>query len=154
MIWEELNPELIFVKIDAKSSDDVMDIMGKKFVDLGYCKTSFVEALKNREKDYPTGIDIDGFAIAMPHTDVTHVIKPGMAIGSLKKPVTFIQMGTEDDKVEVKLVVLLAIENARTHLAKMQEILKIFQDINVLRKIVSCDNKDEIINTIKGKEIT
>ncbi|MDR2349335.1 MAG: PTS sugar transporter subunit IIA [Deltaproteobacteria bacterium] len=154
MIWEELDIDLILTDVKAESSDDVMETIGQKLVDKGYCKETFVGALKKRESEFPTGIDIDGFGIAMPHTDVTHVVKSGMALGVLKTPVVFTQMGTEDSPVEARIVVMLAIENAKAHLAKMQQILTIFQDKSVLARIGQSATGEEVVKIIRDKEQT
>ena len=70
MVWEHLNKELILPQIDAKDSADIFEQAGGKLVSLGYCKDSYVEALKLREKDFPTGVDMGGVGVAIPHTDV------------------------------------------------------------------------------------
>ena len=97
MVWEHLNKELILPQIDAKDSADIFEQAGGKLVSLGYCKDSYVEALKLREKDFPTGVDMGGVGVAIPHTDVSHVLKKGIVIATTKKPVTFVQMGTDDE---------------------------------------------------------
>lgn len=101
MVWERLSKELILPQIEARDSADIFEQAGGKLVSLGYCKDSYVEALKIREKDFPTGVDMGGVGVAIPHTDVSHVLKKGIAIATTKKPVTFVQMGTDDETVEV-----------------------------------------------------
>ena len=90
MIWEELKPQLIFTDLEAKTYEDVMDQVGEAFIQEGYCKETYKEALKEREAEYPTGLDIDGIGVAIPHTDVSHVNRQGTAIAVLKNPVTFV----------------------------------------------------------------
>ena len=85
MVWEHLNKELILPQIDAKDSADIFEQAGGKLVSLGYCKDSYVEALKLREKDFPTGVDMGGVGVAIPHTDVSHVLKKGIVIATTKK---------------------------------------------------------------------
>ena len=84
MIWNELDSGLFAVGLDAKTKDDIMESMGGRFVELGYCKPSYVQALKDREVEFPTGIDIDGAGVAMPHTDVSNVNRAGIGIATLK----------------------------------------------------------------------
>ncbi len=153
MIWEELDEALILTDIDASNYSDVMEIMGREFVSNGYCKDTFVEALKEREAEYPTGIDIDGFGVAMPHTNITHVNKSAVGIGVLKNPVTFTHMGTDDEEVNVKLIFMLAVQDPNAHLEKMQAILSVIQDKDVLAKLALAKDKKEIISLIKEKEM-
>lgn len=152
MIWEELNEQLIFTDLEAKTYEDVMDQVGEAFIQEGYCKDTYKEALKMREAEYPTGLDIDGLGVAIPHTDVSHVNKQGTAIAVLKKPVTFVQMGTDDETTEVRLVFMLAVKEPSTQIDKLQAILAIIQDKEALKKLLEVKNKKEIIEIIKEKE--
>ena len=92
MIWEDLNENLIVPDLEAKSSDEVFEKLGGLFIAEGYCRDTYVDALKDREKDFPTGVNMGSIGIAIPHTDKQHVIKGGVAIGVLKEPVHFFQM--------------------------------------------------------------
>ena len=155
MIWEELNPSLIFIDLEASNSDEVFEQVGGAFTKAGYTKDSYVEALKERESEFPTGLDVDGFGVAIPHTSVAHVNKAGTAIAVLKNPVTFHVMGGDDDEtVEIKLVFMLAVVDPNKHIDELQQILAIIQDTAVLDKLKQAENADDIINTIKDKEST
>ena len=154
MIWEELKESLIFTNLEAKTYEDVMRAVGQKVTAEGFAKESYVDALINREKDFPTGLDIDGFGVAIPHTDVSHVNKAATAIAILKNPVTFVQMGTDDDYVDAKVVFVLAVDDPKGHLEQLQRIISIIQDKDSLEKLTQVNEASEIINVIKEKEKT
>lgn len=152
MIWEELKDSLIFTGLEAGTSDDVMKQLGAAFIKEGYCKDTYVEALMKRESEFPTGLDVDGIGVAIPHTDVSHVKEPGIAIAVLKNPVTFIQMGTDDETTQVRLVFMLAVKDPNAHLENLQQIIAIIQDTDVLKKLLEVNEKKEIIEIIREKE--
>lgn len=152
MIWNELDSSLIAIGIEAATSDDVMESMGSRFIRQGYCKDSYIQALKNREVEFPTGIDIDGVGVAMPHTDVSHVNRSGIGIATLKQPVTFTHMATDDVPVAVKLVFMLAVDDPNRHLSEIQDILAIIQDKETLEKLLTAKKEIEVIEIIKEKE--
>ncbi|MDO4276205.1 MAG: PTS sugar transporter subunit IIA [Eubacteriales bacterium] len=154
MIWEELKDTLITVDLEAESYEEVMEQLGGILIREGYCKESYVNALITREKEFPTGLDVDGVGVAIPHTDVSHVNKAGIAIGVLKKPVTFVQMGSDDENVEVGLVFMLAVVNPNEHIDQLQRIIAIIQDKEVLSKIQKVKDTKQIIELIKEKEKT
>ena len=154
MSWEELKESLIFTNLEAKTYEDVMRAVGQKVTAEGFAKESYVDALINREKDFPTGLDIDGFGVAIPHTDVSHVNKAATAIAILKNPVTFVQMGTDDDYVDAKVVFVLAVDDPKGHLEQLQRIISIIQDKDALEKLTQVNEASEIINVIKEKEKT
>lgn len=152
MIWEELKESLIVIGMEAASSQDVFAQLGGALTKEGYTKISYVAALAAREKDYPTGLDINGIGVAIPHTDVSHVNKAAIAIAVLKEPVKFIQMATDDEEVKVKLVFMLSVVDPDAHLEELKQILAVIQDTAVLEKLTEAKEKQEIIEIIKEKE--
>ena len=152
MVWEQLKENLIFPELEVKNSSEIMEEMGAAFIREGLCKESYINSLINRESEFPTGIDIDGFGIAIPHTDVSHVNESGIGIATLRKPVKFIQMGTDDEEVETRVVVMLAVDNPQKHLSTLQSILEVLQDKNVLYQLSNAKEKKEVIEIIKNKE--
>lgn len=154
MIWESLDTKLIVPDLEAEDKNDVFRKVGGMLVEQGFCKPSYVDALIEREKDYPTGINMGDFGIAMPHTERTHVNKAAVAIARLKKPVLFYEMGSEDEEVQASLVFMLAVEDPKAHLPFLQRLMSVFQDQVVLDKIMHTDSKEDIVQIIKDKEST
>jgi PTS system galactitol-specific IIA component len=152
MIWEELKDSLIFTGLEAKGYEDIMKQVGKRLIQEGYCKDTYVDALIVREKEYPTGIDVEGVGVAIPHTDVSHVNQQGIAIAVLKQPVTFTQMGTDDEFVQVQVVFVLAVVDPNEHIEHLERILKIIQDKQVLSQMQQAKDTKQIMNIIKSKE--
>ena len=141
MVWEKLKEELIIPGLEAKSSDDIFEALGGKLVKQGYCKESYV----------PTGINTGEKGVAIPHTDVSHVNKKGIAIATLKQPVEFVEMGTDDEYVNAQVIFMLAVDE-KGHLELLQAILAVLQDQEVLKKLIKAKDAKEIIEIIKEKE--
>jgi PTS system galactitol-specific IIA component len=152
MVWEQLAPERILLGVPAADREDALERIGGALVREGYCKGGFVEALLEREAENPTGIDMGGFGIAIPHTDISHVNKDGLAIGVLAKPAPFVAMGTDDETVEVRVVFVLAITDKNGHLDMMKALLRVLQDKGVLERMRDAGSAEEIIDIIKRKE--
>ncbi len=152
MIWEDLNDNLIIPDLNAKNKEEVFRILGGKLIEEGYCKDSYIDALIEREKDFPTGINMGEIGIAMPHTDKEHVNKSAMAIGVLKEPIHFFQMGSTDEPVDAKLIFMLAVEDPNEHLVFLQRILIVLQDQKVLKQLIQTKERKKIREIIKEKE--
>ena len=153
MIWEELSESLILLDVQAQTMEDVMRSVGGALTDQGYGKANYVDALIERETDYPTGLDIDGVGIAIPHTAVDYVEKAAIAVARLAQPVTFEEMGT-DGTVDVKLVFMLCVTDPKAHLADLQRIITIVQDKSVLETLIDATSTQDVIDTIKEKELS
>lgn len=151
MVWENLREDLIQIQMVAETSADVFRQLGRPLMEKGYCKATYVDALIEREKEYPTGLAIGSYGVAIPHTDKTHVINGTIAIATLKNPVTFIEMGA-DEAVPVKVVFMLAVDGKQDHIDLLQAVLAVFQDVNVLERLMEAKEAKEIIEIIKNKE--
>lgn len=152
MIWEELDPKLIVTDLDALDSADALAKLGKVVTEKGYAKDSYAAALVEREKEYPTGLDIDGVGVAIPHVDPSHVNKQAVAIAILKHPVTFIQMGSDDETVDVQLMFMLAVVDPNAHIDQLQRIFEMIQDKAFLEKLMTASDGEQIMKIIKEKE--
>lgn len=152
MIWEALDRSLIVTGLEAEEEKEVLRKLGSVVVREGYAKESYVDALIAREEEFPTGLDVDGIGVAIPHTSVEHVNKVGIAIAVLNRPITFVQMGTDDETTEVRLVFMLAVVDPNAHIDQLQRIVEIIQDKTVLAKLMKAETADEIIQIIREKE--
>lgn len=153
MIWEDMDKRLIMTNIEATCPNEVFDILGERFIELGYSNENYVKALKEREAQFPTGLEIMGVGVAIPHTDAGYVEKETVGIATLKQPARFIQMGSDDTEIMVNVVFMLGIKDPKSHIKKLQQILCIIQDDKVLSNIEMAKDSNEIIQLIKEKEI-
>lgn len=151
MVWEELRDDLIFIDVEAGTSDEVFRKLGGVLTEKGFGKETYVQALIDREAEYPTGLNIDGCGIAIPHTPADFVNESATCIGILKNPVNFLEMGTDED-VAVKMVFVLCVTDPQKHMEQLQRIVSIIQDKSVLEKLQKTRNVNEIIEIIKKKE--
>lgn len=152
MVWEELQKDLIFTDVDAKTTDDVFEQLGGALTKAGYGKKGYVQGLKDREEEYPTGLNIDGLGVAIPHTPVDYVNASATCIGILREPVEFVEMGTDDDRVPVKIVFMLCVSDPNAHLEQLQRIIALIQDKAVMQKLTEVKDPEEIIRIVREKE--
>lgn len=153
MIWENLQSSLMFINEDAKTSADVFRTMGGELIRKGYAKDSYIDALNARESEYPTGLDIGGIGVAIPHTDVSHTLKTAIAVATLKNPVEFQEMGgEEEDVVKVDIVFMLCVYDPHGHVDLLQRLVTIIQDREAMAKIQKAQSAEEIISVIRDKE--
>lgn len=140
-----LNESTILLNVEAGTKEEVLRVMGNNLISLGLVKDSFVPAVTAREMEYPTGLPTAGVAVAIPHTDVEHVLRKTISIATLKKPVTFGVMGGDSsESVEVKVVFMLAMEEAHSQLSLLQQLMQLFQDEKKLMTIVNATKKEEV----------
>ncbi len=143
-----LKKELIKIGIDCKDAEEVIRTLAQAFVDTGVVKESFIEAVVEREKVYPTGLPAVAFDIAIPHTVSEHVIEPAMAVGVLAHPVKFSQMGSPDIKLHPQLLFMLAITDPKEQITLLRKIMKLLQNEELLNNVKNAKTPEEIMDLL------
>ncbi|MFR3684609.1 MAG: PTS sugar transporter subunit IIA [Enterococcus sp.] len=111
-------------------------------------KESYKKAVLEREEAFPTGLETEHFGIAIPHTDSIHVKEPAVSIALLEKKLSFIQMGSSDEDVQVEVIFMLALKKAEDQLEVLQVFVDLIQDDSFMERLVTSKNAKEIIQTI------
>lgn len=108
-------------------------------------KDSFYKGLLDREGYYPTGLLMDNsYGIAIPHTDIEHVIKNNVSIITLKDPLEFNNMDGSIEKVKVRLAIVLAFKDSDGHIKFLEKLFNLISDGDLVKKIIECEDKREV----------
>lgn len=102
--------DLIEINAIYTTQNEMFEKVCDKLFQQGFVKETFKEAIQAREQAYPTGLKTDYMTIAIPHTDAVHVQKPFVYVINLKTSLPFIQMGTNDQWINVDDIFLLGIK--------------------------------------------
>ncbi|RDW20676.1 PTS sugar transporter subunit IIA [Oceanobacillus chungangensis] len=140
---------VILLDLAADSKEEVLNKMGSNLVDLDLVKESFIPAIIQREAEFATGLPTAGVSVAIPHTDVEHVINKTISVAILKKPVDFVIMGDDIETTPVQLVFMLAMDEAHSQLSLLQKLMAMFQNEDLLKRLVSLADKTEIKNVLE-----
>lgn len=148
-----LNESTISLNLEAETSTDVICHLGQKLMDVGLVKDSFIEAALTREISFPTGLLLDGdIHVAIPHTDVVHVNKSGVALAVLKRPVVFQNMEMPSDQVFVSIVFLLALDQPHAQIEMLQEIAEVLQDQEILQRLIMAKDSEDVLEAFEAND--
>ncbi|HHY42501.1 MAG TPA: PTS sugar transporter subunit IIA [Thermoanaerobacterales bacterium] len=136
MVLEKFEIDFFIPSNELQSQYQLLEDMSKYLIDKGYVKKSFINAIKEREKIFPTGLQIRDVNVALPHTDAEHVMKSVILVSVLKKPIEFNLMEDNQRKVPVSIVFMLAVHNHEDQLLVLQKLVNVFQKEGKLEKIV------------------
>jgi PTS system galactitol-specific IIA component len=144
-LMQLLDPEAIVLASDASTNEEIIRILAGRLEALGYVKSSYADAVVRREATIPTGLPLErADNVAVPHTDPEHVLKPGIALGTLKRPVTFANMEDPDEMLPVGFVFLLAINDKDKQIEALQSVMATIQDPQALDGLRSARTLDDV----------
>ncbi|WP_188454886.1 PTS sugar transporter subunit IIA [Virgibacillus oceani] len=142
---------IILLDVEAKTREDVLHVMGGNLAKKGLVKMSFIDAIIARETEFATGLPTTGVSVAIPHTDVEHVNQKTISVAVLKDTVEFGVMGDPDETTPVKIVFMLAMDQAHDQLALLQRLMKVFQNAAALNYLANEKSKTNIKNLLAEK---
>jgi galactitol PTS system EIIA component len=138
-----VKPEHFFWNMKAKSDMDIISYLADQFYQKELVGESFKNSAIEREQQFPTGLATKTVGVAIPHTDVSHVIKNSIGIAVLKEPVEFRMMGIPESKVDVKVVFLLALSQPQGHLEVLKKLTGFFESDFFLPELISSSTDEE-----------
>jgi galactitol PTS system EIIA component len=148
-----MNLDLIALNLEVKNKEEVISELGKRMLKNGYVKNTYIDAVLEREKTLPTGLDIGEMCVAIPHTDSKHVNESNVAVAVLNNSVEFNNMIDPSKKVEVRIVFLLAINNPDSQVTLLSKLMSVFQNVNLLKQIRDSSTTEEVAKLLGGIEI-
>ena len=144
------NAQIINPALDAASDVDAIKKVGGILQSAGYVNSAYIDAVIEREGNFPTGLQLLTSAIAIPHaTPEGNVLKNGIAVAKLNKPVKFHSMENPDETVEAKFVFLLALKDSGQHLAILREMFTSFQNPDVIQALNDSTSAEQILGIME-----
>jgi len=137
-----ISPDLVVVGLAAKDREDAVRRLGTLMYEKGYVKEDWADAALAREVGFPTGLPTEDIKVAIPHTEVQHCIKPGIAMATLAHPVQFIEMATHDSVLDVELIFCLSITKPKEQVKWLKRLVTMFQRPGLLRRLKSSPNTE------------
>ena len=103
--------DLVFC-LEADNQEQLFDQVATLLEEKKVVTDTYRSALIEREKMFPTGLDMEFLGkdlpnVAIPHTDTIHNLTENVVVVRLAKPVTFHNMIAPDKEVEVSLLFLI-----------------------------------------------
>ena len=150
-ILDFLVPGSVALHYAASDSEDVISHLGRLLFDAGYVRDSFVDAALDRESRLPTGLPLSGGVnAAIPHTEVEHVLKPGLAMATLSAPVTFQNMISPEEAVPCQIVFVMALDQPKAQVEMLQEIAGILQNPTIINSLMKANDFEEVRETLSN----
>ena len=139
-----IEEDLVIPELEVNDKKEVIRLLGERLKEKGYVNEDFVEGVLEREEVFPTGLPFE-IPVALPHTDAKYCKKTAFAIATLKNPVKFREMGDPEKELDVRIVIVLALDDPKSQVKWLQSLIKVFQNTAFLKKLIETKNKKEIV---------
>jgi galactitol PTS system EIIA component len=150
-INEYLSKDLIINNLEDETTDDIFHVLSDMLLKSNYVKDSFYKGLVERESKFPTGLTLGKYNVAIPHTDVIHVINPAIAIATLKHPVLFNNMDG-DGKVKVNIVFAMVLNEPHSQILMLQQLMLLIQNEDILKSMNEAKDSEQLYEIVSKFE--
>ena len=134
--------DLVFC-LEADNQEQLFDQVATLLEEKKVVTDTYRSALIEREKMFPTGLDMEFLGkdlpnVAIPHTDTIHNLTENVVVVRLAKPVTFHNMIAPDKEVEVSLLFFIINNSSSSQTNILAQLMDFFTGnghLEVLSKI-------------------
>jgi PTS system galactitol-specific IIA component len=118
---------MFLTKVSGSNEDALRQLADFLFAK-GYVAQTYADALIQRERSYPTGIQLpSGVNVALPHADAQHVHRQALVIGIPDRPTQFHSMEDASKVLDAHLILLLVIKNPDGYVKFLANLTLLFQ---------------------------
>jgi len=117
--------ELIFLDKSFQHNNEFFDFIYPILHEKGYVRQSFLNAIKSRERSYPTALPTKPYVVALPHTDIEHIIKPFISVTRVKNGVPWHEMANNDQVLSADFIFLLGFIEKNGHITLLATVCEV-----------------------------
>ncbi|MDQ0362454.1 PTS sugar transporter subunit IIA [Breznakia pachnodae] len=149
MITDYLDESLIWLQREYHNRDQLFYDCAEKLYKEGFVEKDYYHALTKRENEFPTGLDMEEYAVAIPHANPDVIKKDFIVALTLKKPVKMRKMDDASTEVDVKTFFLLGLKESNSHLVVLREFINMIQCKEVIDIIEKTNSTAAIVEVIE-----
>jgi len=146
-----LRKDCIIDDLEAATKEEALEKMGRFLREKGLVKESFIEAIQERERNYPSGLPMEGHKIAIPHTDAEHVEQSVLLFARLRRPLEFSVMGDPTQKIQVRLISMFALKEKKLIGDLLETLITSYQEDATLDAIIKARDGTEMYRILREK---
>lgn len=145
-----LKEKMIWLDNRCRNTIELFQMVSDQALQLDLVTTSFLSKINERESCFPTGIQLNGYGIAIPHTDPDCIKEQFIGIIIPQKTISFKSMENEKQVVNVDLIFILGLNQPHCQLTVLQQIMRVIQNKNYVNQLVKAKNYNEIIQIFQN----
>lgn len=139
-----LNDELILRNVSVRNANEFFDHIAKVLENFDFVEPSYLDNIKEREAEFPTGLKGCSIAVAIPHTNSEHVKTNAIGVVVLDEPIQFIAMGSDDEILDVEIIFPLIVKSPKEHIGILSKMMRLVQDEASLQEIKDAEDNETI----------
>ena len=144
--------DLVFC-LHADNQEDLFNQVANLLEERHIVTFSYKNALIERERAFPTGLDMNFLGkdlpnVAIPHTDIVHNLAEKVVVVRLDQPVTFHNMIVPSNEVQVSLLFFIINNSNASQTNILAQLMDFFTADGNLESLSKLDEEDKLFHYI------
>lgn len=144
--------DLVFC-LHADNQEDLFNQVANLLEERHIVTFSYKNALIERERAFPTGLDMNFLGkdlpnVAIPHTDIVHNLAEKVVVVRLDQPVTFHNMIVPSNEVQVSLLFFIINNSNASQTNILAQLMDFFTAARNLEALSKLDDADKLFHYI------
>ncbi|WP_430535812.1 PTS sugar transporter subunit IIA [Listeria rocourtiae] len=143
-----IKKEMVWVQTPCQDQEELFTEVSTCAASQGLITDQFLKKLTEREAVFPTGLQLEHFGVALPHTDPECVTEQFIAVLTSEVGIPFKQMADANQETAANLIFVLGLNEPHSQLAVLQQLMGIIQKEKHVKALLAARTPDEIIETL------
>lgn len=154
MINRYVYPDLVWVNKSFLNKEDLFKTVAQSLYSKNFVTEKYYESLMSREIRFPTGLDLEDYFVAIPHSDCENIKKEFISVVILEKPVAMNKMDDPQMEIPVEYVFFLGINNDQDHLKVLKEVITVIQNKNLILEMKKNSSPEKIVSLLSNIQLS
>ncbi|MDH2926735.1 PTS galactitol transporter subunit IIA [Lonepinella koalarum] len=132
----------VLIKTDISFHDfrEALNHIADELIARHIVKASYRQSVFEREDEFPTGIELEHYAVAIPHCEAEHALKPAIYFIRPNKTVAF-NRADDDGTVDVHFIIALVVTDPKEQLNVLKTLFGKLQDNQFVEQLISTPSR-------------
>lgn len=136
-----IDKNYIYLDKEYASQKDMFDHMSDILIANNLVTPEYKNAILERESEYPTGLPNQ---VAIPHLSSEYSLTNKIVYVRLNKPVEFVEMGTDDEFVDVKHLFFIILNEGERHIHLLSSIITMINNEDNIKALELMETIEEV----------
>lgn len=153
---QQLFQENLIFQESFKNINEAFATMAKRFIQADLVKNSYEEAIKKREKEFPTGIDLsvigaDLPSVAIPHTEREHCKVTKVILVKLDQVISVGNMMNPSQELQNVRYLFMILNSADSEQAGiLSKIMELVANAEKIKALEKAEDRESLYKVVKG----
>ena len=148
-LGDEAIPVLVLRGVAAGDAGELFAAVAGELAGRGWVAPTFADALAERERQFPTGLDFGRFTAALPHADIEHARRSALAVVFTQAPVEFRAMDDPNRALACQLVIVPVLTDPGKQVPFLSATATALQQPGFYEELVEAPNEEAVVGLLQ-----